>query len=103
VAVALRSRALADGVREIMAGAARLDNPVRWVHSVESPEMAALLRGGALLLMTGTGIPAAESAQRRFVASLAERQVVRVVIELGTALATVPRALVSEGKRTRRR
>jgi hypothetical protein len=57
VAAALRSRPLADGVPEILAGAAGLNKPVRWVHSVEAPRIASLLRGGELLLMTGIGLP----------------------------------------------
>lgn len=98
MAGALRSPSLADGVPEILAGAAGLDTPLRWVHSVESPGIASLLRGGELLLMTGIGLPNDEAAQRRFVASLAERQVAGVVIELGTAFTRVPRALVSEAE-----
>jgi purine catabolism regulator len=98
VAAALRSRPLADGVPEILAGAAGLDNPVRWVHSVEATRIASLLRGGELLLLTGMGLPDDESAQRRFIASLAERQVAGLVIELGTAITKVPRALLSEAE-----
>ena len=98
MAGALRSPPLADGVPEILAGAAGLDKPLRWVHSVESPGIASLLRGGELLLMTGIGLPDDEAAQRRFVGSLVERQVAGVVIELGTAFTRVPRVLVSEAE-----
>src|SRR5579871_853928 len=43
VAGALRFRPLADGVPEILAGAAGLQHAVRWVHSVEAPRVATLL------------------------------------------------------------
>jgi PucR family transcriptional regulator, purine catabolism regulatory protein len=95
VAAALRSRPLADGVPEILAGAAGLNKPVRWVHSVEAPRIASLLRGGELLLMTGMGLPEDDASQRRFMAALAERDVAGVVIELGTALNKMPLALIS--------
>lgn len=98
VAAALRSRPLADGVPEILAGAAGLNKPVRWVHSVEAPRIASLLRGGELLLMTGMGIAEDEPAQRRFIVSLAERDVAGVVIELGTVLTKIPPALLSEAE-----
>src|SRR5579871_3821959 len=98
VAGALRFRPLADGVPEILAGAAGLENPVRWVHSVEAPRVATLLHGGELLLMTGLGLPDDEAGQRRFIASLAERGVAGVVIELGSALTRIPRGLVSEAE-----
>jgi PucR family transcriptional regulator, purine catabolism regulatory protein len=64
VAGALRSPSIADGVPEILAVAAGLDKPLRWVHSVEAPSIASLLRGGELLLMTGIGLPDDEAAQR---------------------------------------
>jgi PucR family transcriptional regulator, purine catabolism regulatory protein len=98
VAAALRSRPLADGVPEILAGAAGLNKPVRWVHSVEAPRIASLLRGGELLLMTGMGLPEDDASQRRFMAALAERDVAGVVIELGTALNKMPLALISEAE-----
>lgn len=95
---ALRVFPFDRGAPEILAGAARLDNPIRWVHSGEALQIASLLRGGELLMMTGMGLPDNETAQRRFIAALAERRIAGVVIELGTALARVPRAMVSEAE-----
>jgi len=95
---ALRLSPLERGVPEILAGAAGLDNPIRWVHSGEALQIASLLRGGELLMMTGMGLPDSEGAQRRFIASLADRRIAGVVIELGTALSKVPVAMVSEAE-----
>lgn len=85
----------------MLAGAASLENPIRWVHSGEWLEMAPVLRGGELLLTTGMGFPDSPSAQRRYIASLAERGIAGLVIELHTALERVPKAALAEAE-TRR-
>ncbi len=41
----------------VVAGADRLDAPVRWVHAVELTDVARLLRGGELVLSTGIALP----------------------------------------------
>lgn len=98
VAAALRLDPLRAGVPEVLAGAASLGNPIRWVHSGEWLEMASVLRGGELLLTTGMALPDEPSAQRRFVASLAERAIAGLVIELHTSIAHVPKAVVAEAE-----
>jgi purine catabolism regulator len=79
---------------EVLAGEAGLRNEVRWVHASEVPNIAAMLQGGELLLSTGMGIGAGAREQRRFVAELAERGIAALAIELGTAMRTVPPALI---------
>lgn len=86
VARALELPVLRRGLPEVVAGARSLERPIRWVHAGEVPDIAALLRGGELLLTTGMGIGAAES-QRRFVADLASRGVAGLVVELGREFA----------------
>jgi purine catabolism regulator len=101
VAAALRLDPLRAGVPEVLAGAASLGNPIRWVHSGEWLEMASVLRGGELLLTTGMGLPDEPAAQRRFVASLAERAIAGLVIELHTSIDHVPKAVVAEAEARR--
>lgn len=101
VAAALRLDPLRAGVPEVLAGAASLDNPIRWVHSGEWLEMASVLRGGELLLTTGMALPEEVAAQRRFIASLAERAIAGLVIELHTSIAHVPKAVVAEAEARR--
>jgi purine catabolism regulator len=79
---------------EVLAGEAGLRGEVRWVHASEVPNIAAMLQGGELLLSTGMGIGAGAREQRRFVAELAERGIAALAIELGTAMRTVPPALI---------
>jgi PucR family transcriptional regulator, purine catabolism regulatory protein len=98
VAAALRLGPLSEGVPEVLAGAGSLKNSIRWVHSGEWLEMASVLRGGELLLTTGMGFPDSPSAQRKFVASLAERSIAGLVIELHTSIDQVPRPVVEEAE-----
>ncbi|MBB4664362.1 PucR family transcriptional regulator ligand-binding domain-containing protein [Conexibacter arvalis] len=93
VAAALRLEALAVGAPELLAGAAGLDRPIRRAHAGEVPNLASFLRGGELLLTTGMGLRD-DAAMRRFVAELADRGVAAVVLELGSAFESAPRALV---------
>ncbi|HMJ04057.1 MAG TPA: PucR family transcriptional regulator [Conexibacter sp.] len=94
VAEALALPVLRRGLPEVVGGRAGLDRPLRWVHAGEVPNIASLLRGGELLLTTGMGIARRADGQRRFVAELAERDVAALVVELGGAFETLPRALV---------
>jgi PucR family transcriptional regulator, purine catabolism regulatory protein len=98
VAAALRLPQLQGGVPEVLAGAASLGNRIRWVHSGEWIEIASVLRGGELLLTTGMGLPADAAAQRRFIASLAERRIAGLVIELHTCIDHVPKDVVAEAE-----
>ncbi len=79
---------------EVLAGEAGLRNEVRWVHAGEVPNIAAMLKGGELLLSTGMGIAARAREQHRFVADLAERGIAALAIELGPPMPTVPAPLV---------
>ena len=98
VAAALRLGPLSGGVPEVLAGAGSLENPIRWVHTGEWLEMASVLRGGELLLTTGMGLPESPATQRRFVASLAERAIAGLVIELHTSIDQVPSAVIAEAE-----
>jgi len=81
------------GVR-VVAGAEALDRPVRWVHIAEIADIAKLINGGELLLTTGMGIERAASAQRRYLAEIAEAGAAGLVVELGRAFGEIPPAMV---------
>jgi PucR family transcriptional regulator, purine catabolism regulatory protein len=81
------------GVR-VVAGADALDRPVRWVHIAEIADIAKLINGGELLLTTGMGIERAASAQRRYLAEIAEAGAAGLVVELGRAFGEIPPAMV---------
>ena len=90
---------LRRGLPQVLAGARSLDRPLRWAHAAEVPNIAELLKGGELLLSTGLGLPRRTSELRRFVGTLAEREVAAMVIELGEAMPEMPACMVEEAER----
>jgi purine catabolism regulator len=71
------------GQPHVVAGADRLDAPVRWVHIAEVADIAHLLRGGELVLTTGIALPEEPSRLRTYIAELARVGISGLVIELG--------------------
>ena len=90
---------LKRGLPEVLAGEDRLDQPIRWAHAGEAPNIASLLRGGELLLVIGAGIGSTDREQRRYVRELAATGVAALAIELGHVFKTVPQALIDEARR----
>ncbi|RSM60653.1 CdaR family transcriptional regulator [Amycolatopsis sp. WAC 01376] len=82
VAEVLALPVLRQGRPHVVAGAARLDAPVRWAHVAEVADIAPLLRGGELVLTTGVALPDDGAALARYIADLAGVGVVGIVIEL---------------------
>ncbi|MDG4765598.1 PucR family transcriptional regulator [Solwaraspora sp. WMMD406] len=88
------------GGPRVVAAERALDQPVRWVHVTEVPDIATLLRGGELVLTTGIGLPADDAGVRAFIADLAEVGVAGLVVELGRRYGTaVPRVMVAAAER----
>jgi PucR family transcriptional regulator, purine catabolism regulatory protein len=85
----------------VVAGADRLDSPVRWVHAMELTDVARLLRGGELVLSTGIALPDDDRLLADYVAELAEVGVAGLAVELGRRYAgSLPGALVAAAART---
>jgi PucR family transcriptional regulator, purine catabolism regulatory protein len=88
------------GAPRVVAGGAGLDRPVRWVHAAEVPDIAALLRGGELVLTTGIGLPADDTGLRTFISELADVGVSGLVVELGRRYpARVPSVMVAAAEK----
>jgi len=80
----------------VVAGAARLDRPVRWVHAVELTDIGRLLRGGELVLSTGIALPDSATGLADYADSLADIGVAGLAVELGRRyLSALPAALVT--------
>jgi PucR family transcriptional regulator, purine catabolism regulatory protein len=85
-----------SGAPRVLAGAGRLDAPVRWVHVIELAQAAHLLRGGELVLSTGIALPDDAAGLGRYVAELASVGVSALAVELGSRYArSLPPALVA--------
>src|SRR6201996_5891726 len=85
------------GLPVVVAGADRLDVPVRWVHAVEvTDDVARLLRGGELILSTGIALPESDASLASYVSELASAGVAGLAIELGRRYSVaLPPALVA--------
>jgi purine catabolism regulator len=87
------------GAPRVLAGADRLDAPVRWVHVIELADAAHLLRGGELVLSTGIALPGDPAGLLRYVADLAAVGVSALAVELGSRYTgRLPGPLVSAAK-----
>jgi Purine catabolism regulatory protein-like family/PucR C-terminal helix-turn-helix domain/GGDEF-like domain len=84
------------GAPHVVAGAGRLDVPVRWVHALELTDVGRLLRGGELVLSTGIALPEPAAGLADYVASLARVGVAGLAVELGRRYTgALPPALVA--------
>ena len=99
VAGALALPILRRALPEVVAGQEGLDRTVRWVHVVDVPEPDELLRGGELVLSTGTGPGLDEDAQRHFIRSLSDQGAAALLIELGYSYKrALPPTLIQEAE-----
>ena len=83
VAQVLAMDAVRGGEPRVVAGSDSLDRLVRWVHAIELPDAARLLRGGELVLTTGIALPDDEALLGEYVAGLARVEVSALGVELG--------------------
>lgn len=96
VADVLALEVVRRGSPRILAGADRLEAPVRWVHVIELAEAGHLLRGGELVLSTGIALPPDPDGLARYVAGLAAAGVSALAVELGSRyVRELPRALTA--------
>ncbi len=98
VSGALRLPSLRRGDPVVLAGHDQLERPLRWAHSSDVPNVADLLSGGELLLVTGMGVGEGAVEQRRYVRALAERELAGLVVELGGVFRAMPSAMVREAE-----
>jgi len=84
----------------VLVGGDQLDRPVRWVHVAESARAGQLLRGGELLLATGSGWGADAASRRALVRSFHDAGAAALVLEIGQYWSEVPAEVVAECRRT---
>ncbi|MBT3153172.1 PucR family transcriptional regulator [Streptomyces sp. CHD11] len=81
------------GEPEVVAGAGRLDRPVRWVHVAEAADVGVMLSGGEMVLTTGVLLAGDEDKQAEYVRSLHRAEASAVVLGLGRAFPAPPEAM----------
>jgi purine catabolism regulator len=82
-----------------VAGEGSADRPIRWVHISELEDPTPWLKGGELLLTTGTGVGTTPAKQRAYVARLHDAGLAGLGFGLGFGHEKVPRALVTAAER----
>jgi PucR family transcriptional regulator, purine catabolism regulatory protein len=83
VAQVLDMDAVRAGEPRVVAGEESLGRLVRWVHAIELPDAARLLRGGELVLTTGIALPDDGSLLATYVSDLVSAGVSALAVELG--------------------
>jgi PucR family transcriptional regulator, purine catabolism regulatory protein len=87
--------AVRAGEPRVVAGEGSLGRLVRWVHAIELPDAARLLRGGELVLTTGIALPDDEERLGAYVSDLAGVGVSALAVELGRKYtAGLPESLI---------
>lgn len=81
------------GEPEVVAGAAQLDRPVRWVHVAEAADVGVMLSGGEMVLTTGVLLAGDESRQAEYIQSLHRAEAAAVVLGLGRAFPAPPEVM----------
>ncbi|MER5789592.1 PucR family transcriptional regulator ligand-binding domain-containing protein [Streptomyces sp. NPDC001980] len=81
------------GDPEVVAGAAHLDRPVRWVHVAEAPDVGVMLTGGEMVLTTGVLLAGDAHKQADYIQSLHRAEAAAVVLGLGRAFPAPPDAM----------
>ena len=79
----LGMEAVRRGEPRVVAGEESLGRLVRWVHAIELPDAARLLRGGELVLTTGIALPDEDERIGAYVSELAGVGVSALAVELG--------------------
>ena len=89
---------LKRGLPEVLAGEGRLDQPIRWAHAGEAPNIASLLRGGELLLVIGAGIGTRSASSGATSASSPPSAWLRLRSSSAMCSRPIPQALIDEGR-----
>jgi DNA-binding PucR family transcriptional regulator len=82
-----------------VAGEGSANRPIRWVHISELEDPTPWLKGGELLLTTGTGVGTTPGKQRAYIARLHDAGLAGLGFGLGFGHEKVPRALVTAAER----
>jgi purine catabolism regulator len=86
---------LRQGAPQVLSGR-RWQEPIRWVHVSDVADLSTLLQGGELVLTTGAPLA---SAPEHYLQDLADAGALGVVVELGTAVSTVPESVTHLAER----
>ncbi len=67
---------------KVVAGAGGLDNPIRWMHIIDHPDVAEWVKGGEVLITSGLGIYGNTEAQIKYMREAVEKKVAAVFVTI---------------------
>lgn len=77
---------------KVVAGEQGLDNPIRWTHIIDLPDITEWVKGGELLITSGLGIYNDPQAQAKYMTQAVEKKIAAVFITVQEYLPqTTPR------------
>jgi purine catabolism regulator len=82
----------------LLAGAAGLNRPVRWMHVVDQPDVTKWVRGGEIVLTTGEYLIRDLALQERIIPDLAHMDLAAIFIKIGRFVKQVPEVLLVAGE-----
>jgi PucR family transcriptional regulator, purine catabolism regulatory protein len=65
---------------KVVAGEQGLDNPIRWTHIIDLPDITEWVKGGELLITSGLGIYNAPEAQVKYMTQAVEKKIAAVLV-----------------------
>ena len=65
---------------EVVAGRGGLDNPIRWTHILDLPQVTEWVKGGEVLITSGVGIQDNPQAQAKYMREAVEKKVAAVFV-----------------------
>jgi len=77
---------------KVVAGEQGLDNPIRWTHIIDLPDITEWVKGGELLITSGLGIYNDPEAQAKYMTQAVEKKIAAVFVTVQEYLPqTTPR------------
>lgn len=96
--MAVQLARLLEGVQdqeiEVLAGAAGLQNPIRWVHMVEGLEISSFLEGGEMAFVTGIAL-SEECTLEMLIRGIQERGAGGALVNVGPYITEIPKAVIA--------
>lgn len=84
---------------KVVAGEQNLDQPIRWTHIIDHPDILPFVQEGHLLLTTAFALMINPESQSALIASLAEKKLCGMMVNVGRYMGEIPTTMVSAAQK----